>query len=59
MADKDSLKARYIYKLSANLIGLLVNVAIQAIVPRGLGPQAYGNFHFLTNLIDQLNFLIV
>lgn len=49
-----SLKKRYLAKLSTNVIGLLINVVIQAIVPRGLGPSAYGDFSFLSNFFTRV-----
>lgn len=49
-----SLKTRYAAKLSTNLVGLAVNMMIQAIVPRGLGPKAYGDFSFLSDFFSQL-----
>jgi len=52
--NEDSLKKRYFYKLSANFLGLATNVVIQAVIPRGLGPAAYGNFNFLTNFFNQI-----
>lgn len=54
MADEDSLKKRYIFKLFANVFGLIAGLATQAIIPRGLGPVAYGNFNFLTNFFQQV-----
>jgi len=51
---EDSLKKRYLAKLSANLVGLAISVVTQAIVPRGLGPKAYGDFHFLSNFFTQV-----
>jgi O-antigen/teichoic acid export membrane protein len=54
MAKIASLKTRYYYKLLSNLVGMVINLGIQAIVPRGLGPEVYGNFHFLTNFFNQL-----
>jgi O-antigen/teichoic acid export membrane protein len=51
---EDTLKKRYIFKLSANLITLGLNVVIQAIVPRGLGPKSYGDFSFITNFFQQI-----
>lgn len=54
MADEDSLKKRYIFKLFANIFGLIIGLATQAIIPRGLGPVAYGDFNFLTNFFQQL-----
>ena len=54
----DSLKKRYLAKLFANLIGLAISVVTQAIIPRGLGPIAYGNFSFLSNFFSRVvNFL--
>jgi len=50
----DSLKKRYLAKLFASLVGLIINVVAQAIIPRGLGPRAYGDFHFLSNLFSQI-----
>jgi O-antigen/teichoic acid export membrane protein len=50
----DSLRKRYFYKLFTNLIGLPVYLVTQAIIPRGLGPQAYGDFNFLTNFFSQV-----
>ena len=51
---EDSLKKRYFFKLSANLVGLATNLVTQAIIPRGLGPKAYGDFSFLTNFFNQI-----
>jgi O-antigen/teichoic acid export membrane protein len=48
MAHADSLKIRYSFKLLTSLIGLFINMVTQMIIPRGLGPQAYGDFHYLT-----------
>jgi O-antigen/teichoic acid export membrane protein len=53
-ADRDSLRKRYGYKLSANLLGLGISAITQAIIPRGLGPKAYGDFNFLTNFFTQV-----
>jgi len=50
----DSLKKRYLAKLVANLFGLAINLVTQAIIPRGLGPKAYGDFHFLSNFFNQV-----
>ena len=58
MAETTSLRKRYLYKLSGNFIGAFINIVIQAIIPRELGPKAYGNFNFLTNFFTQVvNFL--
>jgi O-antigen/teichoic acid export membrane protein len=50
---EDSLRKRYIYKLLTNLFGLFVSLFTQAIIPRGLGPKAYGDFSFLSNFFSQ------
>lgn len=52
--SNEPLKKRYIAKLSANLIGVAIGVVTQAIIPRGLGPKAYGDFNFLSNFFTQL-----
>jgi O-antigen/teichoic acid export membrane protein len=54
LKKEDSLKKRYLAKLAANLVGLGINLVTQAIIPRGLGPRAYGNFHFLSNFFTQI-----
>ena len=51
---EDTLKKRYLYKLSSNLITLGINVFVQAVVPRGLGPKSYGDFSFITNFFQQI-----
>jgi O-antigen/teichoic acid export membrane protein len=51
---EDSLKKRYLFKLSTNLVGLVIGMVTQAIIPRGLGPKAYGDFHFLTDFFNQI-----
>lgn len=50
----DSLKNRYLSKLFANLIGLAISLVTAGIIPRGLGPRAYGDFHFLSNFFTQI-----
>lgn len=50
----DSLRKRYFYKLGTNLIGAAVSLVALAIIPRGLGPQAYGDFNFLTSFFRQV-----
>lgn len=55
---EDSLRKRYLYKLFANLVGLAISTVTQAIIPRGLGPKAYGDFNFLSSFfIEVVNFL--
>jgi len=53
MILNDSLKKRYLYKLGANVVSLGINIVTQSIIPRGLGPKFYGDFHFLTNFFQQ------
>ena len=50
----DSLKKRYFFKLVTNIIGLIISLFSQAIIPRGLGPRAYGDFSFLSNFFNQV-----
>ena len=49
-----SLKKRYFFKLATNLVGLLIGMITQAIIPRGLGPKAYGDFSFLSNFFMEV-----
>lgn len=53
-SKKDSLNKRYFFKLLANIIGFLIGIVTQMIIPRGLGPKAYGDFNFLTNFFTQI-----
>ncbi|NLW91135.1 MAG: oligosaccharide flippase family protein [Syntrophomonadaceae bacterium] len=53
-SGNSSLGRRYAFKLSTNLVGLFVNLITQAIIPRGLGPRAYGDFNFITNFFNQI-----
>lgn len=50
----DSLTKRYFYKVLSNLIGLVSNVLIQAVVPRSLGPKVFGDFNFITNFFSAM-----
>ena len=50
----DSLKRRYIYKLSTNFIGFLISLVTAGIVPRALGVNNYGNFNFATTIVNQI-----
>ena len=51
---EDSLTKRYLFKLSTNFVAACASLIIQAIIPRGLGPKAYGDFNFLTNFFSQV-----
>jgi O-antigen/teichoic acid export membrane protein len=50
----DSLRKRYLFKLSSSLLGFAISIIVQAIVPRGLGPEAFGNYTFLTSILIQI-----
>ncbi|MDC0553778.1 hypothetical protein OAO25_00970 [Flavobacteriaceae bacterium] len=54
MTNDVSLKKRYFAKLSTNIVGLLFGLITFALIPRGLGPVAYGDFSFLTVFFLQL-----
>ena len=49
-----SLARRYICKLLANVASVPVYLAMEAILPRALGPAMYGNYSFATNFFQQL-----
>ena len=51
---ESSIKTRYLYKFFATIISLVIGLATQAIIPRGLGPKAFGDFNFLTNFFTQV-----
>ena len=48
------LKQRFFAKFAANVATLLLGLASISIVPRALGPAAYGSFEFLTNFFQQV-----
>lgn len=50
-----TLARRYIFKLLANMVSVPVYLAMEAILPRALGPQTYGAYSFATNLFQQLS----
>lgn len=51
---EDTLRKRYSYKFSANLVGFGIGMVNSVVIPRGLGPVAYGNFSFLTTFFRPL-----
>lgn len=53
-AEGDSLKRRYFFKLLTNFVGMVIYLISQAIIPRGLGPKAYGDFNYLSNFFSQI-----
>ncbi len=50
-----TLARRYIFKLLANMASVPVYLVMEAILPRALGPQTYGDYNFATNLFQQLS----
>lgn len=50
-----SLGRRYFFKLLANILAVPVYLLMEAILPRALGPQNYGNFNFATSLFQQFS----
>ena len=54
-ASTPTLARRYAYKLLANVASVPVYLVMEAILPRALGPQMYGNYSFATNLFQQLS----
>lgn len=50
-----TLARRYIVKLAANLVAVPVYLAMEAMLPRALGPAIYGNYSFATNLFQQFS----
>ncbi len=54
MQEQDSFKKRYAFKILTNLIGFPLGLISQSIIPRALGPVAYGNFTFLTDFFSQV-----
>lgn len=48
-----TLARRYAFKLLANMASVPVYLVMEALLPRALGPQNYGNYSFITNLFQQ------
>lgn len=51
---EDSLKKRYVIKLLASFIAGIFNIILIAIVPKALGPIAFGQFSYLQQFFSQL-----
>ncbi|MFK5974987.1 MAG: oligosaccharide flippase family protein [Sulfurovum sp.] len=49
-----SLKKRYIIKLFANIVSGIIGAILIAIVPKSLGPIAYGQFIYIQNFFTQI-----
>ena len=50
----DSLNKRYLFKLSSSFLMIPISMVTAAIIPRMLGPDNYGNFHFLIYTFTQI-----
>ncbi len=48
-----SLAKRYVFKLLSNCATVPVYLAMESILPRALGPKAYGEYSFAVNLFQQ------
>lgn len=51
---ENSLKKRYVVKLLASIVNAIIGAIIIAIVPKALGPVAYGQFIFLQKFYSNL-----
>ena len=49
-----SLKERYLIKLFSNIVNGLINIILVAIVPKALGPVAFGHFSYLQQFFSQV-----
>ena len=57
-AGGGSLGKRYLFKLLSNIATIPLFFLLEMILPRALGPAAYGNFNFATSLFQNIaNFL--
>lgn len=54
LITKDSLNKRYFFKILGKLITAPMTLIIQALLPRGLGPETYGKYIFQTNVFQQV-----
>lgn len=51
---KDSIRKRYIYKLSTNFVGAFIGSLAMVIIPRSLGSKVYGDINFLISFFNEL-----
>lgn len=51
---EDSLKKRYLIKLFSNLINGAINILFIALIPKSLGPVAYGQFSYMQQFFSQI-----
>lgn len=52
---QQTLAKRYAYKLLANVASIPVYLTMEAVLPRALGPKAYGDYSFATNMFQQFS----
>ena len=50
-----TLARRYFFKLASNLVSVPVYLIMEAVLPRALGPRAYGDYNFATSVFQQLS----
>lgn len=55
--DRSAIKGHYIAKLVSNLGSFFLNFLTAGIIPRMLGPAAYGNLQYLTEFFKQASSL--
>src|SRR5687768_11985257 len=53
-AAEDSLRRRYAFKLANNVVGSALDLVAVAVIPRSLGPAAFGDFNFLSSFFSQV-----
>lgn len=51
---EQSLKSRYLIKLLSNIVNGIINIFLVAIVPKALGPVAFGQFSYLQQFFSQV-----
>jgi O-antigen/teichoic acid export membrane protein len=51
---EDSLKKRYFIKLLASFVAGIINIVLVAIVPKALGPVAFGQFSYIQQFFSQI-----
>lgn len=50
----ESLRKRYLLKLFSSIIGFCIGIFMQSMITRGLGPQSFGNYSYLTSVFTQI-----
>jgi O-antigen/teichoic acid export membrane protein len=49
-----SLKSQYLYKLGTSFLALPINLGLQALIPRALGPTFFGSYSFITAYFNSI-----